>query len=309
MSQISTGVNVIQVLPDLIDTVFQDKTVPLNTILESMIDPEDVGEWVNFPHVNLVLKSLQPKKSVLVSVDPDCQTATLLTDYSKYPIQKVKPRNKEQNMLLNSLMDEDISCVIVEGKAGSGKTLMALTAAFEYLFDRESPYNKIVLTRPMSTVGSSIGALPGDSIDKFKPYLGNYYSNMEFLFGEDGMDFVEELIERKKISIVPIALIGGISWHNTFVIADEIQSLSHNEMYALGTRPAEGTKLVLMGDSAQLYGKNRDVRTTGLHVLINHMALHESPDAAYIKLIKQERSDLADLFYTIFVDEEEEYDI
>ena len=207
-------------------------------------------------------------------------------------------------MLLNALMDDEIACVVVEGKAGSGKTLCALAVALDCIGSPSSPYKKIVLTRPMSSVGAPLGALPGDQAEKFLPYLGNYFSNFEFLLGKHGLAYLKTMMEKGDIEILPLQLIGGISWHDTLVIADEVQSLNAQQMYALGTRPAANSKLILLGDSAQRYGRFEDARHTGLWKIAHSEHALRSPLVSYIKLLKQERHPLADVFYNTFVNNE-----
>ena len=208
-------------------------------------------------------------------------------------------------MLLNTLMDDSISCQIVTGKAGSGKTLCTIAAAFQRVFeDDSSTYDKIILTRPMDPVGrTGLGALPGNADEKFTPYLINFFSNFSFLFGKNGMDYLQSMVEKGQIQCIPLQLIGGASFSSSFIIADEIQSLNEDEMYALGTRAGEGSKIVLMGDYRQRYGKKLDVRRTGLYKLMDSPIMKASPFTSAIELIKQERSPVAGLFTAIFDEE------
>ena len=205
-------------------------------------------------------------------------------------------------MLLNTLMDPSVTCQIVTGLAGGGKTLCSTAAAFHQTFERDDlPYNRIILTRPMDPVGkTSLGALPGTAEEKFSPYLTNFFSNFSCLLGDHGESYIRMLMEDKKIEMVPLQLIGGASYSNAFILADEIQSLNEDEMYALGTRVSENSKIVLMGDYRQRYGRKGKLDETGLYTLMNSPILHKSKFAAAIKLIKQERSEIAGLFTEIF---------
>ena len=315
MSTISSGVFVLHVSSQIFKDLYKHEGVVIKDIIENMLTdvecaqlglPEQSYDWKRFPHSNLVLKSVPPdkKQSALVSVTSDLKDALLLEDFNegKSKAHGLHSRNKEQNMVLNALFDEEVKCVTIEGKAGSGKTICALAAALALL--QRKKYEKIILSRPMSAVGSPMGALPGTAEEKFRPYLENYFDNFEFLMGKNGMNYLEAMIDKGQIEFKPLKLIGGSSWHNSLVIADEVQSLTPEQFYALTTRPAEGTKIVLMGDSAQRYGKAKDVTTTGLYQWTENVLIHESPIVSYIKLVKQERSALADLAYKVFVDED-----
>lgn len=307
-----TGVVVLYVEPSVISTLFEDKEILTSELLYSArqvtehLENAQSEQWLNYPNVNLVIKPIEGGGSALGRLSPDKTKVLLLKDFSKTGVQSLKSRNKEQNMLLNALLEPEISCVTVEGKAGSGKTICALAAALEMLYNRSSTYEKIVLTRPMSAVGASLGALPGTAEEKFLPYLGSYMSNFEYLLGRKGLEYIQTMIEKGRLVLIPIQLIGGISWHNSYIIADEVQSLTREQMYALGTRPAEGSKLVLLGDSAQRYGRAPDVRKTGLWQLTHNKIIRTTPLVSYIKLIKQERSPLADVFYKVFVEDEDD---
>lgn len=219
-------------------------------------------------------------------------------DYqSKSSVFGINARNKEQNFALNALMDPDIHCVVIEGAAGVGKTFVTLAAAMEQSLERKT-YEKVIFTRPMSSVGASLGALPGNADEKFSPYLENYFSNLEVL-GMKRSTF-EAYRSRKLFEFVPLQLIGGVSWRNSFIIADEIQTLTDEQFYALGSRVAEGSKLVLLGDIAQRYGKKCPPESTGLYQFVNSHIVQNSDLVATIKLIKQERSGLVSVFYDCF---------
>jgi len=207
----------------------------------------------------------------------------------------IRPRhgNEEQLMALDALLDDSIPVVVLTGRAGSGKTLLALAAAmWKY---REQQYNSIILTKPMVQVGGQdLGILPGEVGEKFTPYLGNYIGNIEQIVGNVPAD-----LARIGMEILPIQLIRGVSWNARFVLADEIQTLSRDEILTLGTRVGAGTKLVLMGDLRQ-----RDIdiaiKDTGLHGLTTSYRFNESPLTAYVELLRVERSPVTELFTEVF---------
>ena len=211
------------------------------------------------------------------------------------------PRNKEQRMAIDALMDDSVKVVVLTGRAGTGKTIMTLAAAINKIESRS--YNKIILTKPMSQVTKyDIGALPGDVNDKFKPYLDNYFGNLEFMFGDTGIDGkqkAQSILEQYRVEFVPLQLIRGCSWHNAFILADECQTLDHHEMVTLGTRVGEGSKIVIMGDLAQRDEKISK-ESTGIYKFINDEKATNSEFVASIELLKSERGEVSALFRDIF---------
>jgi PhoH-like ATPase len=298
------GVVVIDVRDSVVNKIYKDKSVNITSVISGALSEPEFKYWHLSPHCFIVLKAVggSGKQTALSRVSSDCATLVLLTDYQKSPVSGLRPRNKEQNMLLNTLMDPAITCQIVTGLAGGGKTLCSIAAAFYQTFERDDlPYNRIILTRPMDPVGKTgLGALPGTVEEKFSPYLANFFSNFSCLLGEHGDSYIRMLMENKKIEMVPLQLIGGASYSNAFILADEVQSLDEDEMYALGTRVSENSKIILMGDYRQRYGTKGKLSETGLYTLMNSSILHRSKFAAAIKLIKQERSEIAGLFTEIF---------
>lgn len=307
-----TGVQVLHVRPEAIERIYNTKTMSFDDLQSLMISTEEAQangfaipdlEWRRSPNMFLVLTAYQDeqKSTAIVRVGHREDSVWLVKDFTKFPVYDLKPRNKEQNMLLNTLTDERIKCQVVVGKAGSGKTICALAYALQQLFEMKSPrYERVILTRPMSSVGKEMGAFPGEADEKFTPYLGNFYDNLAQLMGRNGTAFLETAMHKGKIELKPIPLIGGSSWHNSIIIADEIQSLNQEEMYALGTRPAEGSKLILMGDYRQRYGTKSSVEQTGLYKLVNSPITRRSPVIASIELIKTERGELTKLFSEVF---------
>ena len=211
----------------------------------------------------------------------------------KTKISGICPRNKEQIMALDALLDPSVGVVTLTGSAGVGKTVLAIAAAL-HLVDQGS-YERIILTRQMTQVGEiNLGILPGEVSDKFGPYLKNYMCNFEFLIGQK-KGGVEDLISQYNIEFVPFQLIRGASWPNTLVIADELQNATVHEVLTLGTRLGENSKLVMMGDMAQ-----RDTKIakdkTGLYKWINSNISRVSNLTSSIELIKCERGPIAKIF-------------
>ena len=211
-------------------------------------------------------------------------------------ISGVCARNKEQIMALDALLDPSIGVVTLTGSAGTGKTLLTLSAAL-HLIDRQE-YDKIILTRPMTQVGKHpIGILPGEVDEKFGPYLKNYMCNFEHLLGR--RKSIDDLIAFYQMEFIPFSLIRGASWPNTIIIADEMQNADGHEILTLGTRVGDASKLIIMGDLNQRDEKiNRE--KTGMFQWINHHKVRSSTMTASVHLIKCERSATAALFSEVF---------
>lgn len=243
-------------------------------------------------HSNQYLVLVSEQHRIPCKVSKDGLTVTPIK--RKIEAKRIKPRtgNDEQLMALDALMDDSIPVVVLTGRAGTGKTLLALAAALQKIEDGK--YDRIVLTKPMVQLGEQFGILPGEIKEKFLPYLGNYTSNLEEIFGQQVVDPTHIGME-----LVPLQFIRGVSWSHKMVIADEIQTLNHHELLTLGTRVGQGTKLIIMGDLKQR-DKEIAIVDTGLHRLVNHKAFKDSPLTAYINLAKVERSAVTELFTEIF---------
>lgn len=276
----------------------------------------------NKAHPNSFLVVKNKQVSALARVSPDGKSLLLIRD--GISASGVKPRNKEQAMVLSTLLDDRIPVQIIAGKAGTGKTMLTLAAAMQKV--DEGIYNKIILTKPMSQVGDyELGILPGTIEDKFAPFLINYASNVEQLIGGNELRREEERKAGRKIrassvvneqrtglqgtmvdffqtynvEMVPLQLLRGASFNKAFIIADEIQVLGHHEMLTLGTRVAENSKIVLMGDLNQR-DENIQRTATGLYKAIYDNKMKASGLVSYIELQKVERGPVAELFAKVF---------
>jgi PhoH-like ATPase len=279
MSELYTGVRVHEVAKEIVDELYKNKEIEIW---------DKRFNW--FQNQFIVVKSGQGSALTVVKNN---HLVLLKTDIS---VSGIKPRNKEQTMALSALMDDDIKVVAMTGAAGTGKTLLALSTALQKIDD--GTYKRLILTRPMSWVGKhGLGALPGDVDEKFGPYLENYVSNLEIMVG--GKKKVKDAMLQYQMEFLPLQLIRGVSFHDTFIIADEVQTLDHHEMLTLGTRVAEGSKLIIMGDLDQRDEKIAKEKT-GIYKFINNSLAQNSPIVSSIHLIKCERSETARLFAEVF---------
>ncbi len=229
------------------------------------------------------------------------KTAVLKTlkDYSsgKNAVWGVTTRNREQNFAMNLLMDPDIDFVTLTGTAGTGKTLMALASGLTQVLD-DRRYTEIIMTRATVSVGEDIGFLPGTEEEKMGPWMGALDDNLEFLAkgdnggaGEWGRAATNELI-RSKIKIKSMNFMRGRTFLNKYVIIDEAQNLTPKQMKTLITRAGPGTKIICMGNLAQIDTPYLTEGSSGLTFAVDRFK--GWPHSGHITLARGERSRLAD---------------
>lgn len=209
----------------------------------------------------------------------------------------ISPRNREQSFALNLLLDDRIKLVTIIGKAGTGKTLLALAAALRKTHE-EKVYQRVLVSRPIFPLGRDIGYLPGDIEEKLQPWMQPIYDNLELLMGLTGEDrkngrSYEEMLHLGMIEIEPLTYIRGRSIPHQFLIVDEAQNLTTHEVKTIVSRAGEGTKIVLTGDPYQIDNPYIDANSNGLVHAVNRFRGHGI--AAHITLVRGERSELAEL--------------
>ncbi|QIL78743.1 PhoH family protein [Diaphorobacter sp. HDW4A] len=229
------------------------------------------------------------------------KTAVLetLKDYGsqKNAVWGVNTRNREQNFAMNLLMDPEVDFVTLTGTAGTGKTLMALAAGLTQVLD-ERRYTEIIMTRATVSVGEDIGFLPGTEEEKMGPWMGALDDNLEFLAkgdggnpGEWGRQATNELI-RSRIKIKSMNFMRGRTFLNKYVIIDEAQNLTPKQMKTLITRAGPGTKIICMGNLAQIDTPYLTEGSSGLTYAVDKFK--GWPHSGHITLARGERSRLAD---------------
>jgi PhoH-like ATPase len=204
----------------------------------------------------------------------------------------IRPRNNEQAFLIDALLNPKIQLIAVPGPAGTGKTLLSLAAALEQVVNLKM-YNKVIVMRPMVSVGKEMGFLPGDLTEKLSPWMAPVYDALEILHPNLGKASLESLHIFKLLEFQAIALIRGRSISEAFIIVDEAQNLTPHEIKTIVSRAGEGTKIVLTGDVFQIDSPYLDERSNGLSHVIKQM--DGEPLFAYVNMIHSERSDLAEL--------------
>ncbi len=205
----------------------------------------------------------------------------------------VCPRNKEQSFAYELLFDSGIPLVSLIGKAGSGKTLMAISAGFEQVLGLKEPlYKKLVVSRPVQPLGKDIGFLPGTLEDKMLPWLMPIQDNMQFLLGNDKA-MLAGYMEKGLIELEALTYIRGRSINNAYIIIDEAQNLTSHEVKTIITRVGENTKIVLTGDIEQIDNIYTNETSNGLAYAVEKFKSSEL--AGHITFKKGERSKIATL--------------
>ncbi len=219
----------------------------------------------------------------------------LINRVEKVKAYGIDPRNAEQAFALDALLRPEVQLVALTGKAGTGKTLLALAAALH----QRKMYTQIFLARPIIPLSNrDIGYLPGDVDDKIGPYMQPLFDNLSVIkqaFRTQSKELmrIEEMQRSEKLVITPLAYIRGRSLSRVFFIVDEAQNLTPHEVKTIITRAGEGTKLIFTGDIQQIDSPYLDTKSNGLTYLADRMKGQDI--FAHVHLVKGERSYLADL--------------
>ncbi len=236
-------------------------------------------------------------EAIVVEVTEEFAVLKLVTDYlsGKNTIWGVQARNREQNFALNLLMDPEIDFVTLLGQAGTGKTLLTLAAGLALTMD-EKLYTEIIVTRATVSIGEDIGFLPGTEEEKMTPWMGALTDNIEVLTqpeegGEWGRAATNDLLANR-IKVRSMSFMRGRTFLNRFVIIDEAQNITPKQMKALLTRAGPGTKMICMGNVAQIDTPYLTETTSGLTFAVDRFKQWDH--SAHITLQRGERSRLAD---------------
>jgi PhoH-like ATPase len=249
-----------------------------------------------------------PNQYVLLR-DPDSPSHTALgrfeaTSGKLVPLRKmrdgvwgIRPRNKEQHCALDLLLADEVKLVTLVGKAGTGKTMLAIAAGLQKVVE-DRTYSRLLVSRPIFPLGRDVGYLPGDLEQKLNPWMQPIYDNIEFLMGLSKTDTKNgrsprELIDLGYIEIEPLTYIRGRSIPNQYIIVDEAQNLTPHEVKTIITRAGEATKIVLTGDPYQIDNPYVDATSNGLTTIVQKFK--GQAIAGHVTLTKGERSPLAEL--------------
>lgn len=289
-SNLYEGHTSIVVDDELIDRFYSGEEL----FLESM----EIDQEIHPNQMIMLVSSSSEKKAALTRYPGPRQPLKSLFSVDKKGLWGVRSRNKEQAFAFDLLMDPKIPFVSLVGKAGSGKTLLAIAAGISQVINdpfqtqTESPYKKLVISRPVMPMGKDIGFLPGTLEEKMHPWLMPIQDNLQYIMGSDKLT-IEEYTEKGIIEIEALTYIRGRSISNAFIIIDEAQNLSMHEIKTIMTRVGEGTKIVLTGDVEQIDNIYVDETSTGLVHAVEKFKTSEL--SGHITLKKGERSAIATL--------------
>jgi PhoH-like ATPase len=212
-------------------------------------------------------------------------------------IWSILPRNREQSFAIDILLDDEIKLVTLVGKAGTGKTLLAIAAGLHKVAE-ENVYNRLLVSRPVFPMGKDLGFLPGDIEEKLAPWMQPIFDNVELLLSGHEAEKrhtkgYKELVAMGIMEIEPLTYIRGRSIPNQFMIVDEAQNLTPHEIKTIITRAGEGTKIVLTGDPYQIDNPYVDASSNGLTYLVERLKTLKI--TGHVTMTKGERSELAEL--------------
>ena len=268
--------------PELINKIYQDRA-------GVSVDEFKFSREI-FAHEYLILKG--DNKSALTHYDPFERRINLV---EKKKIYGIEPRNAEQALALDALMRPEINLISLTGKAGTGKTLLAVAAALQ----QAGTYEQIFVARPIIPLtNQDLGFLPGDVKEKIGPYMMPLFDNLGVIkhqFGANSKEVhkIDEMLKDERLVITPLAYIRGRSLSNAFFIIDEAQNLTPHEVKTIVTRAGENVKIVFTGDIQQIDSPYLDSTSNGLSYLTDKMKGQNL--FAHMNLVKGERSALAEL--------------
>ncbi len=306
-----TGVKVFVVPYETVEMFYARDSIHVHNVTEEKLYPNQI----------LVIKSVDIEGNTLKSAICRVKGDMLYHLRKIDQVFGVKPRNKEQTFSVELLMDPSIKLLTLTGKAGCGKTLLAIAAGLEQLeaMGNDGPYQKLIVSRPVQPVGRDIGFLPGTLAEKMEPWIAPIRDNLEYLLssksgkkgqtrgrkksdelmggsGVSGLSkdpFLELMQSKGLIEVEAITFIRGRSIPNAFIIIDEAQNLSMHELKTIVTRAGEGTKIILTGDVEQIDNNHVDTFTNGLTHAVEKFKEYDM--SGHVTLLKGERSELATL--------------
>ncbi|MDG3073416.1 PhoH family protein [Bacillus halotolerans] len=260
---------------------------------KKQISVQDMKQHAFYPNQFALMKDELGGSSSAVGIADKTGTVLKRLVFDDEHVWGIRPRNVQQTMALELLLREDIPLVTLIGKAGTGKTLLALAAGLLQTEDL-GIYKKLVVARPIVPVGKDIGYLPGEKEEKLRPWMQPIFDNLEFLFNAKKPGELEAILAGiGSIQVEALTYIRGRSIPDQFIIIDEAQNLTRHEVKTLLTRVGEGSKIVLMGDPEQIDHPYLDSLNNGLAYVVERFK--GQPISGSVKLLKGERSGLAQL--------------
>ena len=278
-----TGFTDVQVTIDVLNRFYEIGQLPVT----------EIGNGSYYPNQFLILKDvLGSSSSALAIVDSSRKYVKKLV-FDHEHIWGIRPRNVQQTMAIEMLLKKDMPLVTLIGKAGTGKTLLALASGLMQTEDF-GDYKKLLVARPIVPMGKDLGFLPGEKEEKLRPWMQPIFDNLEYLFNTKKPGELEAILAGMgSIEVEALTYIRGRSIPDQFIIIDEAQNLTKHEVKTILTRVGEGSKIVLMGDPEQIDHPYLDAFNNGLSYVVERFK--DQPIAGHVKLVKGERSSLAQL--------------
>jgi PhoH-like ATPase len=275
-----------------------------NGVREIFVSQDEMDRFYQDGHLSCNHNNLHPHQFCILRHRDNPSTSALARCYDKKfhrllydgkNVYGIKSLNKEQKFALELLLDDNIKIVTLVGKAGTGKTILALAAGLERVFEETGKYNRLLITRPIVPLGNDLGFLPGDKEDKLRPWMQPIYDNLEYLCNEHVRPngCTEYLLANGKIELEALTYIRGRSIPRQFIICDESQNLSPHVIKTILTRVGRGSKIVFTGDPEQIDHPYLDASSNGLSYLVER--IKDEAISGHITLIKGERSGVAEL--------------
>lgn len=296
VNELYTGYTELEVEPAAVDALYEQKEMDLE-----VIKPALNGHRL-YPNEFFTLKSHSTNQTALARFDGERSTLSLVRE-PKTDVWGIRPLNREQRFAMELLMDDRIKLVTLSGKAGTGKTILALAAGLHKVLN-DKTYRRLSVYRPVVPMGNDIGFLPGTEQEKLVPWMQPIFDNLEFLLeGHHGTERrggssakearMQYLLDSGALEIRALTYIRGRSLPYQFMIIDEAQNLTPHEIKTIVTRAGEGTKLVVSGDPYQIDHPYLDFTSNGLTHLVEKFKGH--PIAGHVTMSKGERSELAEV--------------
>ncbi|MFP4199318.1 MAG: PhoH family protein [Halanaerobium sp.] len=282
--EIYSGFKEIKCGSSLIDTFFQEEKISLSD-LDQLEDSLYANEFVQLTADD------RNKNTALARFDGE-NLVTLR--YNKKQPAKIRARNREQQLAFELLLDDEIQLVTISGKAGTGKTLLAIAAGLSKVVD-EQVFSKLLVARPIQPMGKEMGFLPGDVEEKMGPWMQPIFDNLDFIVhrNKDARFSYQKLVDKDLIQVEALTYIRGRSVPDQFIIIDEAQNLSLHEVKTIVTRAGEDSKLIFTGDPFQIDNPYLNFHKNGLNYLAHKF--HDQKIAGHIMLKEGERSELAEI--------------
>jgi PhoH-like ATPase len=276
-------------------TLDVDRSVVDQLAKREVVDARVLGVDL-YPHAGIVLRERdRPRHTALGRFDPSSGTIVPLR-VGREGVWRVRPRNLEQYFALDMLLASEVHLLTLVGKAGTGKTLLAIAAGLQSVV-QERAYNRMLVSRPIFPMGRDVGYLPGTVEEKLNPWMQPIFDNLEYIFGNDRGRMsehrsYEELLASGVIQVEPLTYIRGRSLPNQFLVVDEAQNLTPHQVKTVITRCGADTKIVLTGDPYQIDNPYVDAASNGLTVVAQRF--QRESIGAHVTLLKGERSELAE---------------